>query len=81
VTLPLVVQLVELYKTGVRGVLKGQLLATFLVKNCFYTAFAYTLPGREPVLMYAAPVWVVLSMWLMWKWYVSPQGEVAPQHS
>ena len=76
VTLPLVVQLRELYKTGVRGVLEGKLIATFMVKNIFYTTFAYTLPGGEPVLELVAPVWVLLSMWLMWKWYVSPLGEV-----
>jgi hypothetical protein len=69
------VQLRELYKTGVRGVLKGQLLATFLVKNIFYLVFAYTLPGGEPVLMGAAPIWVIISAWLMWKWYVSPEEE------
>jgi hypothetical protein len=70
VTLPLVVQIQELYKTGVRGVLRGLLLVTFVVKNFFYTVFAYTLPDGEPVLMYAAPFWFGLSVWLLWKWYV-----------
>jgi uncharacterized protein with PQ loop repeat len=75
VTLLLWDLLAKLKQAGNRGVLKGKLLLSFFVKNFFYTIFAFVLPGREPVLQFMAPLWLVLSAWLMWKWWQSPPAK------
>jgi hypothetical protein len=74
VTIPLVAQLLKLYDAGERGVVSGELLATFLVKNTFFTLFAFTLEGGEPVLKWWAPVWLIVSLWLVVKWLLCPKS-------
>ena len=65
-TLPLCAQLRELYKTGKRGVVHGELLATYVTKNPAIAVFAFV--AYEPVYMIFGPVWLGLSIWLLAKW-------------
>ena len=73
IVIPLSDQIRKLYATGKKGVVSGELITTFVVKNFFYTIFAFTLPGKEPVLQICAPIWLGLSIWLLGKWIVSPR--------
>ncbi len=72
-TIPLCDQLRKLYETGKRGVVKGELLATYVTKNVFLTIFAFA--ASEPVYTLFTPIWLVLSIWLLAKWVVCEPGK------
>jgi uncharacterized protein with PQ loop repeat len=78
VLIPVVHQLVILYKKGAtRGVLQGELLLLYVVKNLLLMMFAFIVV--EPVYIWLTPVWLVLSSWVYLRWLSRPKSLVATQ--
>lgn len=72
-SIPLLAQLLELKRATDRGVVKGLMFLTYMVKNLFYVIFGIGI--NDWVFIIFGTLWMLLSFYLLFTWYRLPESE------
>ncbi len=73
---PLVSQLLAFYRANNRGVARGELLFTYVIKNTAFLVFGLAI--QDWVLIIGGAIWFFLAIWLFAKWYSLPISRQRP---